>query len=306
MTRAIVLCTALAALFTAPASADDAAPPCQQLRIAGLDMATEPDGLIAVQADIDNHPIMLAVDTGAIHTVISSRVADALKLPRDLSADVYEMVGGTPIYQIAYSHSFALGTLAAGRTGLLVAPSLALPPDTDGLLGPDAMKNYDVEIDYAHGRFALFSQDHCPGQVVYWTHDAYARVPMHVDKEWHISVPIELDGKPFNALFDTGSERSLMTMRTARELFGIDEDNPALTKEGDVSVNGAAPVTVYHYPFAALNIEGIAVQHPDIEIMASAAGDRQQFIVGASVLRQLHLYVAYKEQALYATPAEAK
>ncbi|MGH6873328.1 MAG: aspartyl protease family protein [Rhizomicrobium sp.] len=318
MARAIPLGLGLAALFACGAyaasivPADDPAAPagaaCRQTRIVGLDMETESDGLIAVPVEIDDKPVMLAVDTGAIHTVISSRIADELQLQRDVSAQVYEMVGGVPIYQMAYTHSFRMGQLATGRVGFLVAPSGALHLDTDGLFGPDAMNNYDVEIDYAHGRFGLFSQDHCPGQVVYWTHDAYAKVPMHVDDSWHISVPITMDGRPMTAFIDTGAERSIMTLSTAKDLFGITPDTPGMTRRDDVSVNGTAPTSIYHYPFQSLNLEGIAVQHPDIDIMQDSAlgKDGPQLIVGAGVLRQLHLYLAYKEQTLYATPAEAK
>jgi predicted aspartyl protease len=291
----------------APPAATPGAP-CHQTRVAALDLTTEPSGQVAIPISIDDHPYMLAVDTGAIHTVITSRVADELQLERDLSAQVYELAGGVPIYQVAYSHSFKVGTMAAGRVGLLVTPPTSLNYDTDGLFGPDAMNNYDVEIDYAHDRFNLFSQDHCPGQVVYWTRGSYAQVPMHVDENWHISVPLTMDGKPLNAFIDTGADRSFMTLGTVRDLYGLTPNSPGMEKRENVSINGTRPTTIYHYPFGVLNIEGIAVQHPDIDIMPDSALGKgaPPLVVGANVLRQLHLYIAYKEQMLYATPAEAK
>jgi predicted aspartyl protease len=300
--------TVLADAPPAAAPPPTAAPACNLVRITTLDMTTFPGGSIAVPAMVDDRPIMLEIDTGDIHTIISNTVADDLHLSRDISASTYEMVGGVQIYQIAYSHSFQLGTLKTGRVGLLVAPSDALEMDSDGLLGPDVMSNYDVEIDYAHAKFSLFSQDHCPGEVVYWTKDAYAQIPMHVDASWHITMNVTLDGKTLNAAIDTGAERSTMSLDVAKELFGIDDKNPAMTKRDNVSVNGTAPTTIYRYPFGSLMLEGIAVRHPDIDIMPGAALGKgyPQLIVGASILRQLHLYIAYKEQVLYATPAEAK
>jgi predicted aspartyl protease len=292
-------------ISAAPASSAS----CQQVRIAGVDMVTEADGLVAVPVLVDDTQVMLTVDTGAIHTAISSRLADTLGLDRNLSSQSEAMVGGVAIAQMAYAHSLKMGPMATGRVGVMVAPSQALNADTDGLFGPDVMDNYDVEIDYAHGRFALFSQDHCPGQVVYWTHEPYARVPMHVDESAHISVPVTLDGKPVTAFIDTGAERSIMTLGVARSLFGIVPGDPRVTKRENVSINDTAPTTIYHYPFAALALEGITVQHPDIDIMPDSVfgeGGGPQLIVGAGVLRQLHLYLAYKEQVLYATPAESK
>ena len=316
--RALAVIVAGSALFASAASPANFAPmdssggtasaSCQQVRIAGIDMVTEADGLVAVPVSVDDTPVMLTVDTGAVHTAISSRLADTLGLERSTSTQLYEMAGGVPITEMAYAHSLKLGPMVTGRVGVMVAPSQALSSDTDGLFGPDVMNNYDVEIDYANARFALFSQDHCPGQVVYWTHEAYARVPMHVDESWHISVPVTLDGKPITAFIDTGAERSIITQGVAKALFGIVPGDPRLTKRDNVSVNDTAPTTIYHYPFASLALEGITVAHPDIDIMPdSTLGDRgPQLIVGAGVLRQLHLYLAYKEQVLYATPAESK
>ncbi len=39
------------------------------------------------------------------------------------------------------------------------------------------MWNYDVDFDFAVGKFNLFSKDHCDGQVVYWTRSPVAVVP---------------------------------------------------------------------------------------------------------------------------------
>jgi predicted aspartyl protease len=314
---AISIFALLAMSGAAPADAPMAASPpaatppanaCKLMRITELDLTTFPGGSIGVPAMVDDRPIMLVVDTGDIHTVVSSIVADDLHLTRDLSAQTQVLLGGVEMSQIAYSHSFKLGTLTTGRIGLIVAPAQALESDSDGLLGPDIMSNYDVEIDYAHAKLSLFSQDHCPGEVVYWTKDAYAQIPMHVDDSWHITVNVTLDGKVLNAAIDTGAERSTMSLSVAKEIFGIDEKNPALSKRANALLNNVVHTTFYRYPFSALTLEGIAVAHPDIDILPEDAYGKggPQLIVGASVLRQLHLYIAYKEQVLYATPAEAK
>jgi predicted aspartyl protease len=302
---AMLSCEGAAAQDAPPAPP---APVCKLLRAAELDLVTEPNGLIAVPTLIDDHAVMLGVDTGDIHSILSSTVADTLHLDRAATGYTQELLGGAKTYQIAFSHSFKLGALSAEKFPFLVMPAQALEPNIGGLLGPDIMSNYDVDIDYAHAKFRLFSPDHCPGQVIYWTHDNYARVPMQLDRSWHITVPVTLDGKPLTAVVDTGAERSAMSLAVARDIFGIDEKNPALARRENAVLNGTAMTAVYRYPFASLTLEGVAVLHPDIDILPEGTYGKgnPQLLIGASVLRQLHIYIAYKEQMLYATAAEAK
>jgi predicted aspartyl protease len=297
---------ALAAIaFAMPALADP--PACGLLLAASLEMGTEPDGQVAVPVTINDRAARLVVDTGSIYSSISSELADELGLKRRLGARGYELLGNVPLYDVVSPNSFRIGNLSTDSIGFYVVPAQALHIDSDGLLGPDIMSKYDVEFDFAHARFNIFSQDHCPGQVVYWTREPYAHVAIQVDDNWHISVPVTLDGRQIQAVVDTGASRSTMSLDVAKSVLGIDESNPALKKLEPVSVNGRPPVALYHYPFQTLALDGVQVHNPLIDILpAETFGkDAPQLILGLDTLRQLHLYIAYKEQVLYATAAEA-
>ena len=291
--------------LAAPALADP--PACRLLQAASLQMSTEPDGQIAVPVAIDDRPARLVVDTGSIYSSMSSALVSEFDLKPKPAARIYELLGNVPLYDIVFPHSFRIGNLSTDDIGFYVAPSRALHADSAGLLGPDIMSKYDVEFDFAHARFNIFSQDHCPGQVVYWTRDPYAQVAIRVDDNWHISVPVTLDGKPIVALLDTGSARSSMSLDVAKSVMGIDESNPALKTLEPVSINGTARVAMYHYPFQTLTLDGVEVRNPLIDILPAAMFGKgaPQLILGLSALRQLHFYIAYKEQMLYATAAEA-
>jgi Aspartyl protease len=132
-------------------------------------------------------------------------------------------------------------------------------------------------------------------------------VPMKLDENRHITIPVTLDGKQLIAVADTGAARSFMSLDVAKAIFGLDEKNPALKSLGAVSINNVASEQLYHYPFQSLTFEGIAVRNPDIAITKGSDDDKDdpQLVIGIGVLRQLHLYIAYKEQVLYLTPAEA-
>jgi predicted aspartyl protease len=290
--------------FGMPALADP--PACQLREVASLAMGTEPDGQVTVPVTIDDRSTRLVVDTGSVYGSISSALASELGLKRERGARIYELLGHIPLYDIVFAHSFRMGNLSTDSIGFYVAPSQALHADSGGMLGPDVMSKYDVEFDFAHARFNIFSQDHCPGRVVYWTNEPYARVAIRVDGDWHISVPVTLDGKKIEALVDTGSYRSSMSLDVAKSVLGIDENNPALKTLEPISINGLAPVALHLYPFQTLELDGVEVRNPLIDIFPGATFGRRapQLILGLGMLRQLHLYIAYGEQTLYATPAE--
>jgi tetratricopeptide (TPR) repeat protein len=77
-----------------------------------------------------------------------------------------------------------------------------------------------------------------------------------------------------------------------------------------VSKRSDGTPATYHFPFQTLSFSGVAVANPDILIMrplgtGDVGSSEVPFAIGQDVLRQLHLYVAYRERALYATSAEA-
>ena len=51
-----------------------------------------------------------------------------------------------------------------------------------------------MDIDLAHNKLSLFTQNHCRGKVVYWTTSGYIVLPMDLDQDKHIEVPVVLDG----------------------------------------------------------------------------------------------------------------
>jgi predicted aspartyl protease len=312
ITTAFLLCAARLWLSSMPCVAADAPPPAQKScdlgQIASLDMFVQPDGSIAVPASFNGRDARLVVDTGDIYSGIAEEAADAPQLKRRLAGEMFVFLGNVPVYEYVEPESFTLGPLSAAHRRFMVLPPQMTSPSTDGLLGPDILQVFDVEFDFAHAKFNLFSPDHCPNMVVYWTKGGYAQIPMHVDNNFHVTVSVMLNGKPLTAAVDTGADRTTMSLKTVQEVFGIDEKNAALKAIGARSINGTAPTQIYRYPFDTLSLEGVSVQNPDIDIVPERIyGEKApQIIIGINVLRQLRLYIAYKEQMLYVTPAEAQ
>jgi predicted aspartyl protease len=302
-----VRCLAALAAILSIASPAWAKEPCVIRQLASLDLATEPDGEVAVPATIDGHEGLIEVDTGGAQSILGATFANKLQLALGYGNNWFMLYGGVPLGLEVKTHSFELGGLRAEDLALLVAPFTALHNDTVGVLAPDIMSNYDVELDFVSGKFNLFEPNDCPQAPVYWTKGAYAAVPFDTDRDDHILIDITLDGQSLTAGVDTGADRTTMSLADFKRLFDKSADDPALKLVRSVSINGTVSTKVYRYPFQTMMFEGIRIDKPNVDIVERGSGmQNPQIILGIETLRQLHLYIAYKAGKLYLTPAEAR
>ena len=105
-------------------------------------------------------------------------------------------------------------------------------------------------------------------------------------------------------MLDTGAHTSFITLRAAARLLGLEENDSSFKLKGNQRINGMmAPV--YSYPFKSLSFGAVSVTNPHIEIVSDKVWGENRLLLGVDILRQLHLYIAYKERKLYVTPAQA-
>jgi predicted aspartyl protease len=317
ITRALVA-GAFTAVFLASNTIADK---CKLGRIATMDFTG--DGDIIIPVSIEGSKVPMAVDTGAPASAVDPVVATNLHLieRRMMQGFMYDRAG-EPFTYVAIPHDLALGEMHASNPHLLVWPS---PMTKDGHMGgtlaADVLLHFDVDIDFAAHKLNLFSQDHCPGKVVYWTNDNVAVVPIHVVNSGHIVVPVTLDGHSFDAVLDTGSSFTVLAQEAAHNTFGLQPNSSDMTKVSEDEGPGTVPV--YRHTFRNLGLEGLSVANPSIDIFenigksrtpphlgsrlsdADESGGNTDLILGLNELQHLHVYIAYKEQKLYITPATA-
>jgi predicted aspartyl protease len=309
MNRLIVVFLLVSAMVThsfadpAPASP----PACHLMQIASLGIVPESHGLAAIPAAVNGHAIQMFVDTGEITSAISSDMVGTLGLHAKQAPITMMAPGNVRSNNYVVLDKFELAPLKIPHLEMMVVPSQSLPNDVQGILGPSIMKNMDVEFDFAHAKFNLFSPDHCEHNVVYWTKDAYAEIPISVDHSFHINIAVKLDGEILHAILDSGAQHSTMGLDTARSLFDLDEKSPGMKSVNNAHVNGQRAVEIYRYTFATMSFGGVQVNNPTISILPNSSYPRYfpDILVGIDILRQLHLYISYNEKRLYVTPAGA-
>ena len=289
----------LALLVCSPARAQQA-PDCRLHAVANLEMQTMPDGRVTIPVQVEGHNYRLMVDTGGYINTLSPQLVKEQGYAPQRSAGELRGMGTTRLDHYVTVKDFVIGR-SRGRNFKFFVDDFN-NTFSDGTLAPQILAAYDVDFDFAHGKLNLLSSDHCPGQVTYWTKYPATVIPIEMQGLTHIRIPVTIDGKEMKAVVDTGASTSYITMRAAKRYLGIDPKDPALKLRGNIPVNGMMG-PVYNYPFQTLNFGDIKVSNPQIQIVADNVWDQTDLLLGIGILRQLHLYIAYKEKKMYMTPA---
>ncbi len=310
-----------AALVGGPTSAF--ADRCTLQRIASLTAQRSPWGEYIVPVSLNGKDFKFAVDTGGVDSILSGDSADALSLPRKELSDLWYSASGKVIRETVRISKFQLGPMVGNDIYFLVSPSGFADHHRDasinGALGANFLVAYDLELDPAHNVVNLYSRDHCPGKVVYWA-TSWTEIPIKVlDK--HIAVTIQLDGKPIQALVDTGASVTTLNLRAAGRTFDLHPGDQGVDAAGTVTMVDGVKLPAYTHQFGSLELAGLKVANPKITLTATqgppqddlklAAIDHEtmyksDLLLGMDVLRNLHLYVSYNEDKIYATGANAQ
>lgn len=311
------------AAFVLTASGVSAGENCGLGLMASLDMTVLPEGRIAVPVTINGTPRSFMVDTAGIYSKLSDAVIDQLGLKRVATDHEFYSVSGKEKVFSADVDSLKLGGIEA-RHFHVMAGNVHPPQGTsfDGVLAGDLLTQFDVEFDFAGRKLNLFSQDHCPGKVVYWTQTGYAALPFHMSGD-HINFMMTLDGHDVTTDLDTGSATTWLRHKAAAQVFGLDETSPGMERMKD----SPDDFPVYRRQFGELHLGGVAVKNPMIDILPDRFEEAfrmqhseksrddpiygvhmnvEALTLGMTTLSKLHLYIAFKEHRIYATAVDAK
>jgi hypothetical protein len=285
---------------------------CTLQRYDSLPLDVYPDRLL-VSAVFGTVPKKLELRLENATSSISAESAEALGLHfRMLQSNIkFERYGET-VTRLAWPFEMRIGRQILRNMEFFALSTRGPNGEVVGDLGTRLFDKVDLELDISGKKLDLFLPDHCPGAVVHWTKEPYARVPLVIDSDLGmIRAEVSLDGKPITVALSTAGQ-SRIGMNAMRRLFNVDETSPDLTVV-DQDLLGKK---VYRYSFKALTADGLTISNPAIfvydEPPGRACGVMQrclgQFdaVLGLSVLSKLHLYISRKEKILYLTAAGTK
>ena len=279
---------------------------CKLVPVAELPMTLK-TGHVVIPASANDRDLTLGIDTGGSGTSLTKAGVGHIGLPYAASLGaVVPTIGGLRLSEgNVHLRDLRIGALALSN---LYIPEMDTLPGVDGLIGPDILSRYDVELDFGGKTFRLFKTHPCADRAVSWS-GAYTTVPFTFTGDEHIRVRVTLDGRNMSAILDTGAGISVMSMEDANNAFGLTSNSPAVEAANPVSgLAWSGRVHAYTTTFKTLTIGGVTIAGPRIELIEGRnflGHDFAQLVLGNDVLSRFHLYIAYRQQKLYLTGAEA-
>jgi len=313
---ALRLAIALLLLASAAAQAQDCAP-ARLLATVPLHSAEPESNIRTVPVSLNGQTRDMILDTGGAITQLSRSAIAELALPMyRSSATVYD-INGRVSNHFTMVKDFAFGDLKRADAALMIWPEDRRP--YAGEIAQDMLQPYNVDVDFAAGVLKMYAKGHCPGPEG-WTPTARAEMR---NKGWHLHIPVTLDGHTYDAIFDTGSRHTIMRMPVARRDFGLDADSPGMTSYP--AINGDAMLNGHLRRFTKMSFGGMTIDQPEILIVPDKMNHRAdrspmarnrthfhnedlilpELSLGMDVLKHLHLFLSFGEQALYVAPADA-
>ncbi|MFM2443106.1 MAG: hypothetical protein RJB09_292 [Pseudomonadota bacterium] len=273
-----------------------------------------------VPVSINGVERQMVLDTGGALTQVSRKAIAELDLPLKRGGAKAFDINGRVTTHFTTIDKFSFGHLHRDKAAFLVWPEPRRP--WAGQIAQDLLQPYDIEVDFAADELKMYAKDRCARPPA-WGNVKISRIEMR-NKNWHLYIPVTVDGKAYNAIFDTGSRNTIMRLPTAKRDFGITQESPGL--ELYPAINGEPSLDGHLRTFSQLSVGGITIDRPSILIvpdvmnrladrgrMARNRTRRQNadlilpdLSLGMSVLKNLRLYIAFGEQALYIAPVEGK
>ncbi len=165
---------------------------------------------------------------------------------------------------------------------------------------------FDVEIDPAGAKVSLFEPSDCDAAPVYWPDETVAEVPLTVEHDGHLTIPVTIDGKRLRATIDTGATNSVLSLDAARSTFDLTPESPGVETTAEARTLDGKVTTSYFHRFNELAFEGLTFPKPRMDLatdeIARTTHHRQpELLLGMHQLRLLHIYISYRRRMLYAT-----
>lgn len=264
-------------------------------------------GHVNVPVTVNGRPRTFIVDTGGFTSAVSNTVVE------EQGIKTYGIRGNVRLQDAGHKSAELYATLDEFVIGNQKARSARMmvmePGGIEGLIGPDYLRNFDLDFDFASGTLNLFRHHPCSGRAVYWTDD-YFVIPMDVTDQGHIRIDVMLEGKPIRAMIDTGSPVTLIGQTVAQSDFNVDMSQVNVDGATATTLTGASGGELNAVPhrFTGLQIGGINIKNPILGITTNERGfhfDYSRLLLGLRELHNLHLYVAYQERKLYFSRANA-
>ncbi len=274
---------------------------------------------IVVDGAINGQKIGILLDTGAaISLILRSSAVRLNLLRRETSGSRMFGIGGETKVEVAAVDDFKLGEVSAKGLQLSVAGERDFGEGVDVLLGEDFLRRFDVEFDLAHDAVRLYQPRDCNNvSLAYWTTEVTGEIEIMPvrDANPQISMTVKINGKPIEAILDSGAYSSVLTMQDAASA-GVTPETPGVVAGPSSGGLGARSVAEWIGPFQSFaigneRIPDVRIRFADLYKDVTYAGTgshlrkqvfrSQPMLLGVDFLRAHRTLVAHSQRKLYFT-----
>ena len=282
---------------------------CKYKRIGAV--ATRWEGArLMIDGSINDHPMAMAIDTGAYWTTVSSALAARLDIALAHVDNDNFGVGGRSEISMGRLQELSLGRIQWTHAKVSVAWRESGLPEV--LVGANLLLDKDAE--FTGHEIAFFSPSGCDGvSLGYWAEDVpWVPTEPVTLRDMRAMITVQVNGQPVRALIDSGAPTTILDSGAARRL-GIDPDDPQAQAGGFGGIGGHA-VSSSVAVFDSIAIGPEVVRHARLQIASLWQGlrddvhrtstealvaEQPELVLGADFVRSHHLLFASSQRRLY-------
>ncbi|MGZ3184250.1 MAG: retroviral-like aspartic protease family protein [Telluria sp.] len=250
----------------------------------------------AIEGSVDGKPVVMLVDTGAYHTMLTQAEAERHGYTLQPTGRVSHGIGGSAMEYAVRVKELGIGPTMARNFAINVLPVNGGLKEYGGIVGADSLLRQDMELALADHKLRFFSNHGCDKGLSYWDPDAL-EVPLDLPSDHESpAVTVELNGKRLRAIIDTGAARSAV-FKDAAEKLGVKLETPAGKSRGvgDEAVQRWKGVFQFKLGDEVVNNASIGV------LDANSEGNHRDFdmLLGQDWLEAHRVLLAVSQQKMY-------
>ena len=310
---AVVLGLTAAGFGARAATAADA---CRMVKVGELPVRFERNRPM-VPISVNGKAAWMLVDTGSADTVLFDGAARDLGLRESTVEGVrfFGVGGGQQAYATVIKEVGIAGVKARGLKVFVIGSRGSV--DDAGLLGRDLLGHWDLEFDLAENVIRLWTAQNCGGRsLAYWTKEPELAELDRDDAADAYRVRIKLNGRPYEAVLDSGAYTSVVTtdMASSAGVAAADYGKEVSYSHGI----GDATAATRTATFKEIQIGDETVSHAKLQVANLFAADTERrtgsilarpveglrtppMLLGADFLRSHRVLVAGGQHRLYFT-----